>query len=62
MPKIYFLSFYTEGPDIDGCFDLRQKSEEIKERSEEAKKIDEESFFKSKKAQEIGRASCRERV
>jgi hypothetical protein len=29
---IYFLSFYTEGPDIDGGFDLTKKSKEIKER------------------------------
>ena len=29
---IYFLSFYTEGPDIDGGFDLTEKSREIKER------------------------------
>ena len=32
MNDIYFLSFYTEGPDIDGGFNLTEKSEEIKER------------------------------
>lgn len=32
MEKIYFLSFYTEGPDIDGGFDLREKAKEVRER------------------------------
>jgi hypothetical protein len=32
MNNIYFLSFYTEGPEIDGGFDLTKKSLEIKER------------------------------
>jgi len=32
MENIYFLSFYTEGPEIDGGFDLREKSKEVKER------------------------------
>ena len=31
MKGIYFLSFYTEGPDIDGGFDLTEKSREVKE-------------------------------
>jgi hypothetical protein len=30
MDKIYFLTFYTEGENIDGCFDLRDKSNEVK--------------------------------
>jgi len=32
MNDIYFLSFCTEGPEIDGCYDLRKTSQEIKER------------------------------
>ena len=32
MNNIYFLSFYTEGPKIDGGFDLTKKSLVIKER------------------------------
>jgi hypothetical protein len=32
MDNIYFLSFYTEGPEIDGGFNLTEKSLEIKER------------------------------
>jgi len=32
MNNIYFLSFYTEGPKIDGGFDLTKKSLAIKER------------------------------
>ena len=32
MDKICFLSFYTEGADIDGGFDLTEKSKEIKEK------------------------------
>ena len=32
MDSIYFLSFYTEGSEIDGGFNLTEKSLEIKER------------------------------
>ena len=32
MKGIYFLSFYTEGPEIDGGFNLSEKSKEVKER------------------------------
>jgi hypothetical protein len=32
MQDIYFLTFYTEGPEIDGGYNLTQKSIEIKER------------------------------
>ena len=32
MDNIYFLSFYTEGPEIDGGFNLTEKSLEIKQR------------------------------
>lgn len=30
--SIYLLSFYTEGPEIDGCYDLTNASMQIKER------------------------------
>lgn len=30
MTNIYFLGFYTEGRDLDRCFDLRKDAEEIK--------------------------------
>ena len=30
--SIYLLSFYTEGPEIDGGYDLRKASIEIRER------------------------------
>ena len=30
--SIYFLSFYTEGPEIDGGYDLRDTSKRIRER------------------------------
>ena len=32
MKDVYFLSFYTEGPEIDGGFNLSEKSKEVKER------------------------------
>ena len=29
---IYFLSFYTEGPDVDGCLNLSDNAQEVKKR------------------------------
>lgn len=32
MSKIYFLGFYTEGDDVDGCYDLSKTTNQIKEK------------------------------
>jgi hypothetical protein len=32
---IYFLGFYTEGPDVDGCYDLKEVCSQIKNRLSE---------------------------
>ncbi len=43
---IYFLTFYTEGPEIDGCFDLSESANQIKN---QLSKYFEEMFFFTKR-------------